>query len=214
MYYNWIKLNYLYFISVAMLGLLMRFAFLGLLAPYTHLLHTHSHIAFLGWVYPTLMILLINFFLDKETILIYKFKLQIIITHLLILAMFISFFWQGYGFYSILSSSLFQVASYWFIFSFFKALKKSRESQSSPVAKSLLMIALWALFVSTFGPWAVGIIKASGFGDSNWYKMAIYYYMHFQYNGWILFALFALFFKPVENHFAGKEVRDAKYFLV
>lgn len=196
------------------MGLLMRFAFLGLPAPYIHLLHTHSHIAFLGWVYPTLLILLINFFLDKVTILKYKFNLQILVTHLLILAMFLSFLAQGYGFYSILSSSFFQLANYWFIFSFFKALKQSPEKHLSPVALFFLKIALWALFVSTIGPWAVGIIKAIGLGDSNWSKMAIYFYLHFQYNGWIIFALFALFFRPIEYKLTEKEVRNAKRFLV
>jgi hypothetical protein len=213
MYYNWIKLNYLYFILVAIIGLAMRLTFLGLPAPYSHLLHTHSHTAFLGWIYPTLLILLINFFLDNKTINKHKFSLQIVITHMLVLAMFISFFIQGYGFYSILSSSLFQLVNYWFIFSFLKALKSIKKNVSV-VSVSILKIALWALFISSFGPWAVGIIKAVGLAGSKWYEMAIYFYMHFLYNGWIIFALFALFFKYIEKQFDERQLKDARQFLI
>jgi hypothetical protein len=211
---NWLKLNYLYFILVALIGLMMRSTFLGLPLPYSHLLHTHSHTAFLGWVYPTFMILLINSFLDKESISKYKFNLQIIITHVLIFVMFISFLAQAYGLYSIVSSSLSQIVSYWFIFSFFKALKQQESTESARISNSFLKIALWALFASTFGPWAVGILKAAGLGGSDWYKMAIYYYMHFQYNGWILFALFALFFKLIEKQFSGNDIKFAQRFLI
>jgi len=100
---RWIKLNFIYFIVVALLGVIMRSVMLGFnLMPYDHLLHTHSHIAFLGWVYPSLFVLLVNRFLSAEAVERYRFKLQYILTHVLILAMLIAFLLQGYAFFSIL----------------------------------------------------------------------------------------------------------------
>ncbi len=195
MFYSWLKLNFFYLLLVALLGLLMRLIFAGVsILPYDNLLHAHSHTAFLGWVYPALFILLINAFLPKS--LGGKFKIQIILTQILIPIMLVAFLMEGYGFYSILFSTLFQLLNYWFIFSFLSALK---ETQSS-FAQKFLKIALWSLFASTFGPWALAIIKTAGLHTTNWYKMAIYFYLHFQYNGWILFALFALFFKKMEKN--------------
>lgn len=167
MFYSWLKLNYFYLIIVAVLGLLMRLIFVGVnFLPYNNLLHSHSHTAFLGWVYPALFILLINTFLEKT--LIEKFKIQIILTQIIIPLMLVAFLAQSYGFYSILFSTLFQLLNYWFIFSFLSALK---ETQSS-FAQKFLRIALWSLFASTFGPWALAIIKVMGLHTSNWYKMS------------------------------------------
>ena len=93
MYFNWIRLNYFYLILAALLGLFMRADIGSLLAiPYKNLLHAHSHIAFLGWVYPTLFILLINSFLGKEKLV--RFKWQLVLTHLSIVAMLIAFLLQ------------------------------------------------------------------------------------------------------------------------
>ncbi len=208
---RWIKFNFIYFIIVALLGVIMRSVMLGLnLMPYDHLLHTHSHIAFLGWVYPSLFILLVNRFLTAEAVGRYRFKLQYILTHLLILAMLIAFLLQGYAFYSILFSSLFQLLNYIFVFTFWKAL---RRSPGKRMAVYFLRIGLLALALSTFGPWTVGALKANGLGGSPFYKMAIYFYLHFQYNGWIIFALMALFFARMDK-FAQYRTKQAFSFFI
>lgn len=210
MLFKWIRLNYLYFIIIALLGLLIRINVGNFIEiPYNHILHAHSHTAFLGWVYPTLFILLINCFLNEKHR--NSFKRQLILTHILILAMLIAFLMQGYGFYSILFSSLFQLLNYWFIFSFLSALKK--ENQNPSVALIFLKVALWSLFLSTFGPWALGAIMAMGLAKTEMYNMAIYFYLHFQYNGWIIFALFALLFRQVEPLLNPKDHKKAMQFL-
>jgi hypothetical protein len=209
MYYKWIRLNFFYLVLAAIIGLLMRSDPGSLiLIPYQNLLHTHSHITFLGWVYPTLFILLINSFLSKEQL--SRFKWQLVLTHILIGGMLVSFLIQGYAFYSILFSSLFQVMNYIFIFSFLSALKKNN---THPVAKIFVKIALGCLFLSTLGPWALGAVMASGAGKSTLYNVAIYFYLHFQYNGWMLFALFALFFKYASPAKNSDEIKRATQFL-
>jgi hypothetical protein len=40
---------------------------------------------------------------------------------------------------------------------------------------------------------------ASGLGQTNWYNYSIYFYLHFQYNGFFLFGIFSLYFQLLEE---------------
>lgn len=48
------------------------------------------------------------------------------------------------------------------------------------------------LIVSSIGPWALGPIIANGYAGSALYHNAIYFYLHFLYNGFFVFALIAI----------------------
>src|SRR5699024_1937731 len=52
---------------------------------------------------------------------------------------------------------------------------------------------LIALFISSIGPWSLGAIASQGLQQSPLFEMAIYFYLHFQYNGWLYFMLVGLF---------------------
>ena len=155
---SWLKLSYAYFILAALLGFFMRLQLAGFaVLPYDHLLHTHSHIAFLGWVYSSLFVLLLDNFVDKKTIKKLHFITQLKITHAMLLAILVTFMLQGYDLLSIIASSLFQLLTYWFIFSFLKALKKNKSHPT--VAMIFLKIALGSLLLSSLGPWLLPVIK-------------------------------------------------------
>lgn len=62
-----------------------------------------------------------------------------------------------------------------------------------------IRIALWYLVVSSIGPWALGAIMNTLGADSVWYRLAIYFYLHFTYNGWMIMALVGLFFYVIEQ---------------
>lgn len=49
------------------------------------------------------------------------------------------------------------------------------------------------LFISTLGPFSLGAIAAQGLRDSVLFDMAIYFYLHFQYNGWLYLFLIGMF---------------------
>ncbi len=203
----WYKVNYGYLLVVALLGLAMRSVFAGFNIPlsYSHMLHTHSHIAFLGWIYGTLFLLIDHHFL-KPFNRPKSIALQFYVSQALMVLMLVAFLAQGYGLYSILFSSLFQLMNYWFVFSVLRALKK--HPHPGALSVRFLKAALWMLFLSTFGPWAVGAVKALGFGDTHWYQLSIYYYLHFQYNGWIITGVLALFFAYVEKHYRYRADED------
>src|SRR5690625_4802147 len=49
------------------------------------------------------------------------------------------------------------------------------------------------LVISSIGPFSLGATAAQGYRDSPFFDMAIYFYLHFQYNGWLYFMLIGLF---------------------
>lgn len=49
------------------------------------------------------------------------------------------------------------------------------------------------LLLSSLGPWALGAIMNTLGAASIWYRLAIYFYLHFIYNGWMIMALVAVF---------------------
>ncbi|NNE78366.1 MAG: hypothetical protein HKN31_14990, partial [Pricia sp.] len=109
-----------YFILAACLGVLLRsFIFLEIPINYKYIVHTHSHIALLGWVYVALTTLLYKLYIrtpsaDKTYWKIFWF------TQLTLVGMLLTFPFQGYALFSIFFSTLFLFASYWFFWFFAK----------------------------------------------------------------------------------------------
>lgn len=54
--------------------------------------------------------------------------------------------------------------------------------------------------LSSIGPWALGVIMNTLGNTSHWYKNAIYFYLHFQANGWFIFCLLGFFMRFLEKH--------------
>jgi hypothetical protein len=166
------------------------------------LMHGHSHVAMLGWVYLMLYCLIIHFFVPKETQQKPIYNRLFWITQLAVVGMMIDFPAQGYAFASILFSTLHIFCSYYFV----HLIWKDTEPSTFP-EKRMLQTALFFMVLSTLGVWclgpAVGIMgKASAF-----YQIAIQFFLHFQFNGWFLFAVLALFFKQSKINIEEKKFR-------
>ncbi|WP_019039103.1 hypothetical protein [Psychroflexus tropicus] len=184
--------GFIYFLITAVLGFLLRLEStpfsIDLPTAYRFWVHTHSHIALLGWVYLGLSSLLVYFFIDKSQSLKHYLKL-FWATQFCILGMLICFPIQGYALFSIIFSTLFLILSYIF-FGFLLKHTQSRVRQK----KSFLIIK-WALLymvLSSIGPWALGGIMVTLGNQSVWYKLSIYFYLHFQYNAWFILAAIGL----------------------
>ena len=67
------------------------------------------------------------------------------------------------------------------------------------------------MVISTMGPWAIAVISAKGLAGSEYFNAAIYFFLHFQYNGWFAFAIIGLFFwllgAEAQNQY--KEMQEA-----
>jgi len=195
---KWVKTSLFFFLFVALMGSIMRLTpFIDLPVAYKNILHAHSHVAFQGWVYITLVALIINLYLDKAIV--KKYNLQLSLTVITLIGIMVSFLAQGYALFSIAFSSLFQFLNYWFTIRFFKDVKKSDLAKKHTFSLKFIKAALLLMLLSTIGPWIIGVLSAKGLGDSEYFNAALYFFFHFQYNGWFTFAVLGIFFWWIEN---------------
>jgi len=212
---SWSKISVRFFFTIALLGSIMRLApFSDIFFSYEHLLHAHSHVAFQGWIYTALFILICKLYLTEECIKVGRYKLQFYLTLFIILGIMVAFIVQGYGLFSIVFSSLFQILNYWFTYRFFKDVKKSDAVKKHQFSLKFIKVGMLLMVLSTFGPWAVGILSAKGFAGTEYFNSALYFFLHFQYNGWFTFAILGLFFWLLEHYQIGFKEKGANLFYV
>ncbi len=174
----------------------MRFAFVRELPweiSYKNIQHAHSHVAMMGWLYSALYILIVVLFkLDRKV-----YRPLFWMTQFSVLGMLVFFPLQGYGLYSIIFSTLHIFLSYYFIWQVAKDLRGS--SQELMISRVLMYTALFFLFLSSLGTWGLGVVMNTDLRGGAWYYGAIQFFLHFQFNGWFVFAALALFFRFLEQ---------------
>jgi hypothetical protein len=191
-----IKVALAYFLMAATLGLILRTSYtVQIPITYKYVVHAHSHIALLGWVYLALTTLLYKIFLEGQA-LEKKYRSLFFFTQIALLGMLFTFPFTGYALFSIIFSTLFLFASYWFAWFFIKNTPVHLKRTS---AYKCIKVALVYLVVSSIGPWALGGIMSTLGPTSDWYRITIYFYLHFQYNGWMVMALIGILFHVLES---------------
>lgn len=189
---RWLKITLINLFFVAVLGALMRYK-IGFSFPYfnqKNILHAHSHFAFLGWVTQGLYILLIQYLQEKTShINIKRYTTLLTLNLVCAFIMLFSFFIQGYGLISISFSTLSILLACVFAFHFFRDLNTIETSRNSvPWFKA----ALWFNIFSSIGTFYLAYMMASHNFNERWYLAAVYYYLHFQYNGFFFFMIMGL----------------------
>lgn len=185
-----------YFLLVGLLGILLRLFFVTPIgANFRFIVHAHSHIALLGWVYIGIVTLIYKMYytevgLSKTYLRIFWF------TNITVLGMLVTFPFQGYAFLSITFSTLFLIASYFLAWFFLKKIPVHYKAKNS---YRCIRVSLIYLVISSIGPWAIGGVMATLGNTSIWYKLSIYFYLHFQYNAWFILALAGVFFYILEK---------------
>ncbi|NQX40671.1 hypothetical protein SAMN05421820_10475 [Pedobacter steynii] len=191
---NWLKTALLNFLVVALAGIILRYKinFPLPLINQKYLLHGHSHFAFVGWVTLALMALMVNYLLKNGLKTNYrKYHWILLANTITAYGMLLTFVVQGYAFFSITFSTLSIFVSYAFIYFFWQDLRKIKEEFAvKPWFKTALI--LWAL--SSLGAFTLAYLMASQIKVQDYYFAAIYFFLHFQYNGWFIFAGFGLLF--------------------
>lgn len=192
---GWILCCFFNFLIASFMGLIMRFSYLfPLNINYIYLLHAHSHVAMLGWAYLMIYVLIIHFFTPKDKSQKPIYNRLFWITEISIIGMIISFPVQGYALFSIIFCTLHILLSYVFCW-----LVCRDAFPFITVNKILLLIAILFMVFSTFGVWCLGpAVKILG-KQSAFYQIAIQFFLHFQFNGWFLFAVLALFVKQFKH---------------
>jgi hypothetical protein len=154
---------------------------------YAKLIHAHSHTAMLGWVYLMLFCFFVHYFVPTEKH--RKYNILFWLTQFTVVGMMVSFPIQGYGLYSIAFSTLHILCSYVFCFRIFQ----DNVIEYLP-AKRLMVTSLAFMLASTLGAWSLGVVMHFTSKDSPLYRTAIQFFLHFQFNGWFVFAVLAIFF--------------------
>lgn len=168
---------------------------------FKYVLHAHSHVAFLGWVFMGLFLLLVNTVVPEEKRGRQVYRDLYILNQISVLGMLLSFPVQGYALFSITFSTLHIILSYIFAV----AVWKDTVSLRSKTIQYFLRAALIFMVISSFGPWSLAAIMAKGMSGTPLYDLSIYFYLHFQYNGWFTFALLALLLVVTGNPLPEKE---------
>lgn len=180
----WTRLAIWNILIVAILGMVMRYKILFSLEwlDQKSLMHAHSHFAFAGWVSLSLMVLMVYSLGITRLTPVYK---RILITHsIAAYGMLFSFPFQGYGGFSIFFSTLSVIVSYFFSWYCWQDCKHH-------VAARWFRGALIFLVLSSVGPFSLGYFMTHP-TDQQYILASIYYYLHFQYNGWFFFACMGL----------------------
>ena len=190
---TWITTGLINFLIAALLGLVLRYAFIGEIDfNFRFLTHAHSHVAMLGWLY----LMLYSFIVYRYIPHIRKiYHYLFLVTQIAVIGMLFSFPFQGYAAFSIVFSSLHIFASYFFVKLILKDLKPF-----DSIDKQFIRAALWFMVVSTLGIWCLPVSIVVFGKNSEAYNIAIQTFLHFQFNGWFIFGVIGLFIKYLTNH--------------
>lgn len=177
----------LVFLAVtAVLGFILRHAAVRPLegVHYNQWLHAHSHVAFLGWVFNAFFAAALRHFVPGGRVAGFAWLWWLM--QVAVVGMLVAFPLQGYAPASIAFSSIHLLAAAVF------AVRLWARNRAGNPAGFHLKWALFFMLLSGVGPLALGPVIAFGLRETPVYNLAIYFYLHFQYNGWFLFFLQAL----------------------
>ena len=202
-----IRLTFINLFIVAVLGLTLRsYPFLNIPFSYKNFLHGHSHFAFGGWIMPLLIWLIIRYFPELCARIAFKHWRNIVfMIFISAYGMLLSFPFQGYGPVSIVFSTISILAGFYLAFVIWQSSKKEKQKTSL----RFLNAGLFYLVLSSIGPFATGPLVAAGYVGTPLYFNAIYFFLHFQYNGWFSFALLAVLVKILEENQQAKNANTS-----
>lgn len=189
---KWLLIAFINLNIVALIGVVLRYkiAFSLPWIDQKHLLHAHSHFAFAGWITQCIMTLMVAY-LHEQGLQnsLRKYRWLLLSNLLSAYGMLLSFPFEGYGPISITFSTLSVLVSYFFAFVYWKDLNKLK---NPAVSTYWFKSALLFNAVSSIGTFALAYMMANKIIHQNWYLLSVYFYLHFQYNGWFFFACMGL----------------------
>lgn len=196
---NLLRICIFNFLLLSLVGLLLRaysifpISFLS----YKNVLHAHSHFAFGGWIIPVLLFLILKFFSEIRTAAAYRhWRNSIVLMLVSAYGMLLSFPFQGYGAVSIVFSTLSIAAGFYAGI----IIRAAARQQYFLTSWSFLPAGFFYFFISAVGPFATGPLIAMGKAGTPLYYNAIYFYLHFQYNGFFTFIILAVLYRMIERN--------------
>lgn len=181
-----LKFSVFNFLLVAFLGVIMRYKIVYSF-PFLdqkYLQEAHSHFAFYGWITSTVYVLM-TIYLSKVNpeIPLRKYKTLITVNLVASFAMLGAFIYGGYFWASIAASTVALLCSFVFAYFFFKDSVKIKDA-----SKIWFRAGLFFAVISSLGVFNLSYMMSSHRMSQDIYLASQYYYLHFQYNGFFIFA--------------------------
>lgn len=181
---------FLYFIITLLSGTLIRLIWVHptivqMNTPF--LIHAHSHIALLGWLFCAITALLMLRFVPPSA---YKKLLPpwlLLSLHLLLIIMTWAFAKEGYAAISITVSTILIPITCWILLLVAEAFPKDTSTNRPDLL--FARAAVWFFLLSNIGPLALAAGTMMG---PEWIQFWVSFYLHMQFSGWITLAIIAL----------------------
>ncbi len=187
---KWLQVSLFNLMLVALIGVVLRYkiAFSLPFVDQKYLLHGHSHFAFAGWLTQALMALLVACLPATKNQFI-KYRWILYANLITAYGMLLTFPFVGYATVSIFFSTLSVFVSYVFAFMYIRDILKIKDRT---ISHAWFSAAVLCNAISSAGPFSLAYMMATHHIQQNWYLASIYFFLHFQYNGWFFFACMGL----------------------
>ena len=209
---KWVVVAFVNFGIAALMGILLRSTALVDLPwlNFRHMTHAHSHAAMMGWLYMAIFALLMHFFLSEAERKKKKYQRTFIALQIAVIGMMASFPFQGYAAISISFSALHLFSSYAFLTFIWRNAKSDNRQ-----AIILLKTAIVLMMFSTLGVYALGPVTAKIGRLTDAYHLCIQFFLHFQFQGWFVFAIAALLMQQLsKSGIAMKQIQFRAFHLL
>lgn len=189
---RWLNVSLFNLLIVALLGTALRYkiAFSFPFIDQKHVMHAHSHFAFAGWITMALMAMLVGYLSNEHGVSIFKkYRWTLYANLLTAYGMLLSFPFEGYGPISISFETLSLFANYIFVFQYWQDLNKLKNKD---VGHYWFKAALVFNVISSLGTYSLAFMMSTHNMHQELYLASVYFFLHFQYNGWFFFACMGL----------------------
>lgn len=189
---KWMFFSFINFLIVASVGWLMRYkiAFSFPLFNQKFLQHAHSHFAMTGWITHMLFVLIAISVIKRLPLQGgARYNPLLVVNLISAYGMLISFLLQGYGTVSILFSTISILTSYWFAWNIWRDTKRVKNKK--PGDKWFRAATFFAV-LSSIGTFFLVYLMQINDTHIDRNLSTVYFYLHFQYNGFFIFSCFGL----------------------
>lgn len=189
---KWLKISIFNLLLVAGAGVILRYkiAFSLPWVDQKYLLHGHSHFAFAGWITQALLTLLVHYLQQAGLHNAFrKYRWLLYANLITAYGMFTSFPLQGYALVSIIFSTLSIFVSYAFAIIFVRDTNRLGLRSSADLC---FKAGVFFNALSSAGVFSLAFMLASRQLNEHLYLASVYFFLHFQYNGWFFFACLGL----------------------
>jgi len=189
---KWLQVSFFNLLLVATFGMVMRYK-IAYSLPWIdqrNLEQAHSHFAFAGWLTQALMSLMVAYLFNNGMPGSFRKYRPVLLTNLITAyGMLFSFPFMGYKPVSIAFSTLSIFSSYWFAVQYWMDLKRLKFHS---VTHQWFKAAVLFNAIASLGAFSLAYMLATKNIHPNTYLASIYFFLHFQYNGWFFFACMGL----------------------